>query len=221
MVRGSGKFKTKRGGGRNFSRNLTPLDADGEPMPIPDKWAARGKVVEEDDEDEESEEESEDSDDDEDGGPSIKPQPGPLAGKAADQPELTRAERRAQKKGKPAGKSGKDNEDDSDEDEEDDTDLINPNRGPQRNTKLADVGTSAPREISRREREAKEKQEAKERYWKLHVQGKTDQAKTDLARLAAIRKEREQAAAQRKAEQAAKEADLEAKKAASRQKRSI
>lgn len=34
----------------------------------------------------------------------------------------------------------------------------------------------------------------------LHLQGKTDQAKTDLARLAKIRKEREDALAKRKAE---------------------
>lgn len=49
-------------------------------------------------------------------------------------------------------------------------------------------------------REQKEKQEAKDKYWKLHVQGKTDQAKTDLARLARIRAEREEAQAKRKAE---------------------
>lgn len=48
--------------------------------------------------------------------------------------------------------------------------------------------------------EAKEKKEAQDRYWKLHAAGKTEQAKTDLARLAAIRKQREEAAAQRKAE---------------------
>ena len=35
----------------------------------------------------------------------------------------------------------------------------------------------------------------------LHLAGKTDQAKADLSRLAAIRKEREEAAAKRKAEQ--------------------
>jgi len=69
-----------------------------------------------------------------------------------------------------------------------------------------------PRELSRREKEQKEKQEAKERYWKLHVQGKTEQAKTDLARLAKIRKEREEAQAKRKAEADAKAAELEAKK---------
>ena len=49
-------------------------------------------------------------------------------------------------------------------------------------------------------REQKEKQEAKERYWKAHLAGKTDQAKADLARLARIRKEREEAQAKRKAE---------------------
>ena len=35
---------------------------------------------------------------------------------------------------------------------------------------------------------------------KLHKEGKTDQAQSDMARLALIRKERESAAAQRKAE---------------------
>jgi hypothetical protein len=50
------------------------------------------------------------------------------------------------------------------------------------------------------DREAKEKKEAQERYWKLHEAGKTDQAKTDMARLAKIRAEREAAAAKRKAE---------------------
>ena len=73
--------------------------------------------------------------------------------------------------------------------------------------------------------EEKEKKEAQERYWKvrwgysdpplacllcylpvspprqLHAAGKTDQAKADLGRLAAIRKEREAAALKRKAEQ--------------------
>jgi hypothetical protein len=93
-------------------------------------------------------------------------------------------------------------------------------------------------------REAKEKKEAQERYWKLHEAGKTEQAKSDLARLAVIRKQREEAAAKRKAEQegvylapfkpyriiflresmflsilAAKEAEIEAKKAVSQQKR--
>lgn len=43
-------------------------------------------------------------------------------------------------------------------------------------------------------REEIEKQKAKERYMKMHLAGKTDQAKADLARLAIIRKQREEAA---------------------------
>ena len=43
-------------------------------------------------------------------------------------------------------------------------------------------------------REEIEKQKAKERYMKMHLAGKTDQAKADLARLAIIRKQREDAA---------------------------
>ena len=46
-------------------------------------------------------------------------------------------------------------------------------------------------------REALEAAAAKERYWKLQEAGKTDQARADLARLAIIRKEREEKAKQR------------------------
>jgi hypothetical protein len=128
---------------------------------------------------------------------------------------LTREERRAQKKQAKTKASGAgDNEDeDSDEPLE-----VNANRAGVKAMKLSEVGAGQP---SRREkyviplylilsskpltpvqyyREAKEKKEAQERYWKLHEQGKTDQAKTDLARLAKIRAEREAAAAKRKAE---------------------
>lgn len=49
-------------------------------------------------------------------------------------------------------------------------------------------------------REAAEKEAAKQKYWKLHQEGKTDQAKADMARLAIIRQKREEAAAQRLAE---------------------
>jgi hypothetical protein len=57
-------------------------------------------------------------------------------------------------------------------------------------------GKPAP-ELSRREREALEAQQAKERYMKLHLDGKTDEAKADLARLAVIRKKREEEAARK------------------------
>lgn len=46
-------------------------------------------------------------------------------------------------------------------------------------------------------REEIEKQQAKERYMKLHLEGKTDQARADLARLAIIKKQREDAAKKR------------------------
>ena len=55
-------------------------------------------------------------------------------------------------------------------------------------------------ELSRRQREEIQKAEAKRRYEKLHAQGKTDEARADLARLALIRKEREAAAARKKVE---------------------
>ncbi|EDW62882.1 28 kDa heat- and acid-stable phosphoprotein [Drosophila virilis] len=55
-------------------------------------------------------------------------------------------------------------------------------------------------ELSRREREQIEKQKARQRYEKLHAAGKTTEAKADLARLALIRQQREEAAAKREAE---------------------
>jgi hypothetical protein len=55
-------------------------------------------------------------------------------------------------------------------------------------------------ELSRREREELEKQRAREHYQKLHAQGKTDEARADLARLAIIRQQREEAAKKREEE---------------------
>ncbi|KAH8367966.1 hypothetical protein KR084_004981 [Drosophila pseudotakahashii] len=65
-------------------------------------------------------------------------------------------------------------------------------------------------ELSRREREQIEKQKARQRYEKLHAAGKTTEAKADLARLALIRQQREEAAAKREAEK--KAADVGTKK---------
>jgi hypothetical protein len=52
-------------------------------------------------------------------------------------------------------------------------------------------------ELSRREREAIQAQQAKERYQKLHEAGKTDEAKADLARLKLIKEKREAEAARK------------------------
>ena len=52
-------------------------------------------------------------------------------------------------------------------------------------------------ELSRKEREAVQAQQAKERYQKLHEAGKTDEAKADLARLRLIREKRDAEAARK------------------------
>ncbi|GAA5822872.1 hypothetical protein JCM10212_002914 [Sporobolomyces blumeae] len=70
----------------------------------------------------------------------------------------------------------------------------------------ANLNKGAPVQMSRREREEKEKAAARERYQALHAAGKTDEAKKDLARLAAIRKQREAQKAAKDKEAADKEA---------------
>lgn len=60
-------------------------------------------------------------------------------------------------------------------------------------------------QLSRREREALEAQQARERYLKLHAEGKTDEAKADLARLAVIREQRETERLRKLAEKEEKE----------------
>ncbi|KAJ8363335.1 hypothetical protein SKAU_G00121660 [Synaphobranchus kaupii] len=85
--------------------------------------------------------------------------------------------------------------------------IENPNRVSQKSKKVAELDTSAPKELSRREREEIEKQRAKERYMKLHLEGKTEQARADLARLAIIKKQREDAARKRDELRKDKEAD--------------
>ncbi|KAM6964629.1 pdgfa associated protein 1a [Tautogolabrus adspersus] len=75
--------------------------------------------------------------------------------------------------------------------------IENPNRVSQKSKKVAELDVAAPRELSRREREEIEKQKSKERYMKLHLEGKTEQARADLARLAIIKKQREDAAKKR------------------------
>ncbi|XP_069839710.1 28 kDa heat- and acid-stable phosphoprotein [Dendropsophus ebraccatus] len=84
-------------------------------------------------------------------------------------------------------------------------DIENPNRAAQTSKKVTQVDLDGPRELSRREREEIEKQKAKERYMKMHLAGKTDQAKADLARLAIIRKQREEAAKKKEEEKKIKD----------------
>ncbi|KAG7281162.1 hypothetical protein CRUP_032865 [Coryphaenoides rupestris] len=86
--------------------------------------------------------------------------------------------------------------------------IENPNRVAQKSKKVTQIELDEPKQLSRREREELEKQKAKERYMKMHLAGKTDQAKADLARLAIIKKQREDAA--RKKEEGKKTRDAAA-----------
>jgi predicted RNA-binding protein with RPS1 domain len=72
--------------------------------------------------------------------------------------------------------------------------INNPNRNQKATKKVTDLDASSEATLSRREREEIEKQQAQQRYQKLHAEGKTEQAQRDLARLAIIRKQREEAA---------------------------
>lgn len=93
----------------------------------------------------------------------------------------------------------------------------NPNRVKQKMKKasaLDDPKASSKPQLSRREREEIEKAKAKANYQKMHAAGKTEEARADLARLAIIRKQREEAAAKKAAEAKAKEDAAKAKQEA-------
>uniref|UniRef100_A0A3Q0SXE7 Pdgfa associated protein 1a n=1 Tax=Amphilophus citrinellus TaxID=61819 RepID=A0A3Q0SXE7_AMPCI len=128
-------------------------------------------------------------------------------GKQFSNPEEIDRQMRAQREmeengGAEKGSSSESEEESSSDDESERSgvegliEIENPNRVSQKNKKVAEVDVSAPRELSRREEEI-EKQKSKERYMKLHLEGKTEQARADLARLAIIKKQREEAAKKR------------------------
>uniref|UniRef100_A0A3B3RDP1 Pdgfa associated protein 1a n=1 Tax=Paramormyrops kingsleyae TaxID=1676925 RepID=A0A3B3RDP1_9TELE len=125
-------------------------------------------------------------------------------------PEEIDRQMRAQREKEENGGEEPENSSESDKESSDDEDceqkrkgveglieIENPNRISQKNKKVPELEASAPKELSRREREEIEKQRAKERYMKLHLEGKTEQARADLARLAIIKKQREEAAKKR------------------------
>uniref|UniRef100_A0A023FHU7 Putative 28 kDa heat-and acid-stable phosphoprotein n=1 Tax=Amblyomma cajennense TaxID=34607 RepID=A0A023FHU7_AMBCJ len=90
----------------------------------------------------------------------------------------------------------------------------NPNRVERKPKKVAELQEKdleeAP-QLSRREREELEKQRARQHYQKMHAAGKTEEARADLARLALIRKQREEQARKKEEELRAKEAERKAK----------
>jgi len=83
--------------------------------------------------------------------------------------------------------------------------IENPNLVKPKTLKARDVDVEKTTELSRREREEIEKQKSHERYMRLQEQGKTEQARKDLDRLALIRQQRAEAAKKREEEKAAKE----------------
>lgn len=85
----------------------------------------------------------------------------------------------------------------------------NTNRGPAKLVEKEGIG-----ELSRKQREELEKEKSRRKYEELHKAGKTDEAKVDLARLAEVKKRREDAAQKKvETEAAAKELeDLKSKK---------
>ena len=69
--------------------------------------------------------------------------------------------------------------------------FANPNRNP---TAFAQLEGTPVNQLSRRDRERIEKERAHRAWLKRSAEGKTDQAKADMARLAVVRAEREAAA---------------------------
>ncbi|KAI1478556.1 casein kinase substrate phosphoprotein PP28-domain-containing protein [Daldinia eschscholtzii] len=209
-----GKFKKyTRGGGKHFSRDLRPLDADGNEISMWSQDAQKGS--EQESEEESSEEES--SEEEGDAGPSQQ------------NAELTREERKQAKKAQKEAAIAKkkktvqvgDLPTDSEEEEEDDDMPANPNhsKAARNMTKAPSASVDEATEgvknltMSRKERESLEAQQAKERYRKLHEAGKTDEAKADLARLRLIREKREAEAARKQAEKEEREAQEKARRA--------
>ncbi|KAH9450664.1 hypothetical protein MJO28_009890 [Puccinia striiformis f. sp. tritici] len=216
MVRNAGKFgKPKRGGKKQFTQNLAESDRAG-------MWdgAVESEGSEEDGSEGSVEESEESESGEEEGGLNSKLAStslgGPSTNSKSQQDESsvsqTRAERKAAKK-EASGKSTKTagNDDENSSDDNQDLGQGNSNRVVKKSVKINEISNLDTGTLNRKEREAAEKKAAQERYWKLHQAGKTDEAKVDMARLAKIRQEREQAAAFRKAE-----AEAKAKEAADR-----
>ncbi|ROT42741.1 hypothetical protein SODALDRAFT_326900 [Sodiomyces alkalinus F11] len=207
-----GKFRTyTRGGGKHFSRDLRPVDADGNEISM---WSADAQPKSIDDsEEEDSEEDSEEeSGSDNDG----TEQSGALSREERKQAAKARKEAAIAKKKAQAVEVGDLPPSDS---EDEDEEITNPNHSRaarvQTNAGVEDVtaGIGDLSTTNRKERETAEAQLAKERYQRLHEQGKTDEAKADLARLQLIREQRAADAARRQAEKEEKLAQEAARRA--------
>jgi len=195
-------------GGKKFSRDIRPVDADGNEVSM---WAVDPNKEDDSDEDESSEEEESEEEEDSDDAAAA----GPSAELTQEQSrEARRAEKKARKEAAIAKQQAKTVEvgdlpssdsEDSDSDSDDDM-PANPNHskkarkqatagaGVDEITEGIDNMKAAP---TRREREALEAAAAKEKHMRLTAQGKTDESRADLERLKAIREQRAQDAARR------------------------
>ena len=108
---------------------------------------------------------------------------------------------------------GEENDSDESESEEEENakgaagviQIQNPNRVAKKShRKVEEVAEDDEPQLTRREKEELEKQRAAAAYQKRHAEGKTAQAKADLARLAIIKQHRAEAAARREAEKKGK-----------------
>jgi hypothetical protein len=113
-----------------------------------------------------------------------------------------------------------DEDDDDDDDDEEEGLPANPNHSAKSRSQamapppVADAPPKKPKnteQLSRREREALEAQQARERYMKLHMEGKTDEARADMERLRLVRERREAEKARREAEKEERDAQQKAR----------
>ncbi|KAH6606220.1 hypothetical protein Trco_005373 [Trichoderma cornu-damae] len=207
-----GKFrKYTRGGGKHFSRNLQPLDSEGHAVSMWSEDAQQDEGESGEESEEESEEEEESNQVTAQAGSEANREDRKAQKKARKEAALAKQKSRTVEVGDLPSSSG----------EESGNDLpANPNHSSsarQQASKGSDVDeiTEGVKRLpaSRREREAAEAAAAKERYMKLHAEGKTDEAKADIARLKAIRAQREADAARRQAEKEEKDEREKARRA--------
>lgn len=91
--------------------------------------------------------------------------------------------------------------------------IENPNHVQKKVKKVTAITENDNPQLSRREREELERQRAAQHYQKLHAEGKTEEARSDLARLAIIKQQREEAAKKREQEKKEKEMAKQSKTA--------
>jgi hypothetical protein len=82
----------------------------------------------------------------------------------------------------------------------------NPNKAPVKMMKMKDMGNAEPVQLTRKEREEKEKEAKAAAYRKRHEAGLTEEYQRDMAKLAEVKARREAAKAKAEAEKEAENA---------------